>query len=84
MSNQTEICEFCKNLQTCITLSYNSFCNIYGCKNKSKHDHKLCKGCRKDHKDALEWLDFQDQNLVQPSNSAILSTSKKRQKKKLK
>ncbi len=63
MSNHTETCEFCKQYDTCITLNYNSYCNIYGCKIKNKHNHKLCKNCNKDHRDALEWLDQKDQNL---------------------
>ena len=62
MSNHTETCEFCKQYVTCITLNYDSYCNIYGCKINDKHNHKLCKSCEKDHQEALEWFKDPNQN----------------------
>jgi predicted N-acyltransferase len=66
MSNRTETCEFSKQHVTCTSLDYNSYCNIYGCKSKNKHNHKLCKSCYKDHQDSLEWLEVLSKTQNQP------------------
>jgi hypothetical protein len=58
MSTKTK-CEFCNKEVKCNPLYYDSYCNIYSCKKKNNHIHKLCVSCEKEHQEALEWFDCQ-------------------------